>query len=254
MTSGGAELLRPYRKRSSQTAVLTDFDGTLAPIVDDPSEARPLEGTQEVLAGLVGRYQRVAVISGRPVEYLVSRLGSVTGLTLVGLYGLERAVGSRVHVEPEATRWASTIEAVATDADRHAPWGVGVERKGLAVTLHCRTAPQHEEWVKGFASSRAASSGLIAHPGRMSVELRPPIEIDKGTVLRELAAGCSAVIYAGDDVGDLSAFAALRALRAEGLDTLAIAASSEEAPPQLVREADLAVSGPEGVLEVFRSL
>ena len=82
--------LAPWRSAPGSAGVLTDFDGTLAPIVDDPEAARPLDGVAPVLARLGLRYRVVAVVSGRPVAYLLDRLGSPKGVTLVGLYGLEK--------------------------------------------------------------------------------------------------------------------------------------------------------------------
>jgi trehalose 6-phosphate phosphatase len=235
-------------------AVLTDFDGTLAPIVDDPSAAVALPGTEAVLGRLVARYRTVAVISGRPVSYLLARLGGVDGIQLVGLYGLEWFAGGRSQVLPGATAWQAVVEEVAASAEAVAPAGVGVERKGLAVTLHVRVAPEHTDWVERFAEERAAVTGLVVHPGRQSVELRPPVQADKGTVVADLGAGAGAVCYLGDDRGDLPAFDRLADLRRLGVATLAVAVNSAEAPPELLAAADLVVDGPPGALSILRAL
>ncbi len=256
--SGGVERLddqlRPLFAAPRRAAVLTDFDGTLAPIVADPDRAAPLPGVEPTLRRLVDRYARVGVISGRPVRYLLARLGTVAGLDLVGLYGLERADGDQVLVVPQAVAWQPAVETVAAAADREVPAGVSVERKGLAVTLHFRRSPAHAEWVDRFAKQQTAATGLAAHHGRQSVELRPPVEADKGTVVGELAAGCTAVCYLGDDLGDLPAFDRLDALRAAGVTTLAVAVESDEAPGELIERADLVVEGPGGVLDVLHRL
>ncbi|HSS11457.1 MAG TPA: hypothetical protein VLL25_16350, partial [Acidimicrobiales bacterium] len=86
------------------------------------------------------------------------------------------------------------------------------------------------------------------------VELRPPVEADKGTVVEELASGLDAVCFIGDDRGDLPAFAALARLAAEGRDTLAIAVNSDEAPTELLAAADVVVDGPSGVLDLLEAL
>jgi trehalose 6-phosphate phosphatase len=249
--------LSPWLTRPGRSAILTDFDGTLAPIVDDPAKAVPLPGVPATLAALGTRYARVAVISGRPVAYLVDQLGGgaeAAGVTLVGLYGLERVSGGRVEEVSAAAQWRPAVDQVARTAAAEAPAGVGVEHKGLAVTLHVRTAPEQLPWVESWSATQAASTGLVAHPGRMSVELRPPIETDKGTVVRELADGLDAVCYFGDDRGDLPAFAALSRLSQAGRDVLAVAVGSDEAPPELLAAADLVVEGPAGVLELLQTL
>lgn len=236
--------------------MFTDFDGTLAPIVDDPDAALPLPGAVEMLGRMVDRYRRVAVVSGRPVRYLQRRLqlpddGMSPALVLVGLYGLERAEGGAVRVHPDAAVWVPVVENLGREAAGQAPPGVGVERKGLTLSLHARRAPAHLGWIEQFAADASARTGLGITAGKMTVELRPPIAIDKGTVVEELAAGLEAVCFAGDDVGDLDAFAALARLRAAGMATLAVAARSGESPPALLDEADLVVDGPAGVLELF---
>jgi trehalose 6-phosphate phosphatase len=236
--------------------VFTDFDGTLAPIVDDPDAALPLPGAIEMLGRMASRYGRVAVVSGRPVRYLQRRLAApghdvASRLVLVGLYGLERADRGDLLVHPDAAAWAPIVERTGQEAAAGAPAGVGVERKGLTLSLHARRAPEHLGWIERFASDASRRTGLEITAGKMLVELRPPIAVDKGTVVEEMAAGLEAVCFAGDDVGDLAAFGALSRLRAAGLATLAVAVRTDESPPALLDEADLIVDGPSGVLALF---
>jgi trehalose 6-phosphate phosphatase len=98
------------------------------------------------------------------------------------------------------------------------------------------------------------SSGLVAHPGRFSIELRPPLAIDKGTVVRRLSEGCSATCFLGDDLGDLPAFAELGRLRSAGLVTVGVAAVDPESAAEVADAADLVVSGPAGALMVLEML
>ncbi len=247
--------LIPWTSDPGRAAIMTDFDGTLAPIVDDPERAIPDAGAVPVLRRLAARYATVAVVSGRPVRYLAERLAGVDGLVLAGLYGLERQQDGVVAEAAGAPAWRDAIAAIADRAEREAPPGVGVERKGLAVTLHVRTAPQHQAWIERFGADQAAAAGLVAHGGRMSVEVRPPVRIDKGTVVAELAAGAHAVCYFGDDVGDLPAFDALRRLRAEqGITTLGVAVRSPEMPDAMLAATDATVDGPAAVVGVLEAL
>lgn len=240
----------------TRSGVFTDFDGTLAPIVDDPDRARPLPGTSEVLKALAGRFATVAVVSGRPLAYLADHLPDAGETVLIGLYGLERGHGRPLVIEeaPAARAWRAAVDAAAGAAEATAPAPLLVERKGLAVTLHYRQAPALARWAGDFAAAQAAATGLVAHPGKMSVELRPPVETDKGTVVDELASGLGAACFFGDDLGDLPTFAALDRLRAAGVTTLAVAVSGAETPADLIAAADLVVDGPPGALELLRTL
>jgi trehalose-phosphatase len=186
----------------------------------------------------------------------MSRLAGAGATELVGLYGMERTGGDRgaVTVSPAASAWRAALAAAAEEAEAAAPRGVVVERKGLATTLHYRQAPEHASWADGFAARQVSGRGLVAHPGKMSVELRPPVPTDKGTVVAELAAGLDAVCFIGDDMGDLPAFSQLAQLRAAGVATLAVAVDAGETPRQLIEAADLTVEGPPGVARLLDSL
>jgi trehalose 6-phosphate phosphatase len=250
-------LLAPWRDAPEAAAVLTDFDGTLSAIVDDPEAAIALPGVPETLSRLAQRFSLVAVISGRPVAYLMDRLASPPGVTLIGLYGLEKGEGSDITPLPQAGRWRRVVAQVADAAQAAAPPGVYVERKGLSVGLHVRRAPQWASWVEQWAAAAAHRSGLVVHPAKMSLELVPPVATDKGVVVADLAAGrvgLAAVCFIGDDVGDLPAFDALDRLAATGVLTLAVAVLSAESPPALLARADLVVNGPAGALALLHDL
>ena len=254
-------LLRPLAASPGTSGILTDFDGTLAPIVGDPAAAKPLAGAVELLHRLARRYARVAVVSGRPVSFLSEKLeladgNRQSGLLATGLYGLETAEGDQVRAHPEADQWRPVAAATADLADEQAPPGVLVERKGLSVTLHYRGNPAAEVWCRRWAVEQAERTGLVLHPARMSDELRPPIPVDKGTVVADLASGLDAVCFLGDDLGDLPAFAALKGLEEleGGFIAVTVAVRSTEAPPELLEQADLVVDGPAGTLSLLRTL
>ncbi len=130
-----------------------------------------------------------------------------------------------------------------------------VEGKGLAVTVHWRQAPEAQEWAAGAVASESERSGLRAHPGRMSIELRPALAVDKGSVTRSLVEGYSAACYLGDDLGDLPAFAALADLTARaGMPTVSVAVVDAESDPEVIEAADLIVSGPDEALALLEWL
>lgn len=258
-------VLAPLVQHPDRSAVITDFDGTLAPIVSDPATARPVDGAIEVLARLAKRFAVVAVISGRPASFLVDRMASAPGASppdglssvrLVGLYGLEQAGGGgAVTVEPGAERWRAVVGEAVERLRAVAPPGVEVEPKGLATTVHWRRAPEAADRMLAVVEAEASHTGLRSHRGRMSIELRPPTDTDKGSVVRALATGCAAAGYFGDDLADLPAFAALSDLaRTGGLATASIAAVDDESAAEVAGAADVAVAGPSGVLGALRWL
>lgn len=237
-----------------RTAVLTDFDGTLAAVVDDPAEARPLPGAVDALEALRERGFIVVVISGRPVAFLARHLPAEIDLS--GLYGLEWRRSGEVGEHPGATTWAAAVEE-AVDRAREALPGILVEPKRLTLTLHYRTAPERRAEVEAYAEAESERTQLEARPAKSSVELHPPVEADKGTAVAEVIAGRSAMeaaCFLGDDVGDLPAFAALDQLAAGGIRTVKIGVSSSEAPDELAAVTDVLLDGSDDAVRFLDEL
>jgi trehalose 6-phosphate phosphatase len=222
-----------------QAAILLDVDGTLAPIVSRPEDAQVHDDARAELSRLVLLYALVACISGRTGED-ARRLVQVEGLRYVGTHGLE--------LEPEAEHWRDRIHEFAA----HVDWPV--EDKGLSVSFHYRRAEDEAAAVDYLeeVAGRARAAGLVPRFGRKVLELRPPVPADKGTAVRRLLAetGLSRALYAGDDTTDLDAFRALRGLELG----VRVAVSSDEAPAELLRGADLVVGSPAQLLDLLRRL
>ena len=231
--------LARLRSEPGRAAVLLDVDGTLAPIVARPELAVVPEEARAEVRRLVGRYALVACISGRTGAEAARRVG-VEGVVYVGVHGLELA--------PEAERWR---EALRPFAEEDWPW---LEDKGLTVAFHWREALDDAEARRSLeaVAERARADGLEARWGRKVLELRPPVEADKGTAVRALLAerGLERALYAGDDTTDLDAFRGL-----DGLElAVRIAVASAEGPPELREAADLVVGSPAELLELLGTL
>ena len=240
--------------------IALDFDGTLAPIVADPARARALPaavGAMTILAPLV---RVMAVITGRPamtaVEY--GSLRRIPGVVVLGLYGRQRWADGKLSSPPAPPGLAVARQRLpGLLAAAGAPEGTWVEDKTDALAVHTRRAADPAAALaalRGPLVDLAADTGLRAQDGRLVIELRPP-GADKGQALRDLVAeaGPSAVLYAGDDVGDRPAFAAIRELRSAGLPGLAVCAGSAEVT-ELADLADLVLDGPEGVAGLLVAL
>lgn len=248
-----------WAMQPSAGGLLCDYDGTLAPIVEDRDHAEPLAGVTRTLTQLAGRLQVVGVVSGRPLEFLVPKLGPPKGVSLFGLYGLERLYGGpegqgAARVSEAALAWKDVVGLAAAQAELAAPPGVEVERKGFSFALHSRRHPELASWALEWARDKALEKGLVVQPGRLSVELLPPVGFGKGTVVEDVSKSLRALCYIGDDSGDLPAFEALRRLRCTGKATLAVGVASPEQPAELAGVVDLLVSGPDGVLQLLRGL
>jgi trehalose 6-phosphate phosphatase len=253
----GLELgpLEVLLEEPSRTAVMVDFDGTLAPIVADPSSARAVPGAAQTLASLAGSFGSVAVVSGRPGDFLARRLRTAgSAVRLFGLYGLEEVVDGEGRIDPRVEPWLPIVAAAREAAGRSVPAGVGLEDKTVSLTIHWRNAPGAAGWAIGFAESQTDRVGLRHRFGRMSVELLPPVDSDKGTVVESVAAGMHAACFFGDDLGDLDAFNALDRLARKGTACVRVAVGDEESPTEVLAAADLVVDGPSVACRLLRSL
>jgi trehalose 6-phosphate phosphatase len=244
----GALLADPGR-----ALIAVDFDGTLAPIVPDPEQARALPAAVTALTDLATLVGTLAVLTGRPartaVEY--AALDQVPGVVVLGHYGRQRWHDGQLDAPPAPAGLAIARERLPSVlAAAAAAAGTWVEDKGDALAVHTRRAADPVAalgQIRAPMLRLAADTGLRAEPGRLVIELRPDGS-DKGVALTGLAAerARSAVMFCGDDLGDRPAFAAVRRLRREGTPGIAVCSGSAEVT-DLAGEADLVVDGPPGI-------
>ncbi len=253
----GLDALLAYPGRA---LIATDFDGTLSPIVTRPGDARAYRGAVPALAALAQTVGTVAVITGRAPADVV-RLGglqAIPGLIVLGHYGWQRwQDGQLTAPEPGTAIEAARAALPGLLRDAGAPAGISIEDKTHALAVHTRGTEAPEAALRALRvplGELAAELELTAEPGRFVIELRPP-GVDKGSALTHLVAERSAasVLFCGDDLGDLPAFAAVRALRADGVEGCAVASASAESP-QVAAAADLVVGGPKGVVELLAAI
>ncbi|TDB84590.1 trehalose-phosphatase [Actinomadura sp. KC216] len=261
-TAAGTGGLDAIRKTPAGAVLGFDFDGTLAPIVADPASARAHPGAAPALARLAPRVGALVIVTGRPAAVAVEYGGfeGIEGLVVLGQYGLERWE-SGVLTEPEPPPGVAEARAKLPGvlAAAGAPPETFVEDKGQALAVHTRRCAEPEvalERLRSILAALAERTGLALEPGRLVLELRPP-GMDKGMALRAFIADRgerpSAVLFAGDDLGDLAAFDAVESLRAEGVPGVLVCSGSTEVTA-LAERADLVVDGPSGVVELLETL
>jgi trehalose 6-phosphate phosphatase len=264
-TAAGTEGLAALLARPDKAVVVLDFDGTLADIVPDPEQARAHPRAVPALAALAPRVASVAILTGRPAGVAV-RYGGFAGvpgldhLVVLGHYGAERwdAVTGTVNTPDPHPGVAAARAELPGFLDRFGAWrGTWIEEKGQAVAVHTRRAgdPQAAfEALRAPLAELAARHGLMLEPGRLVLELRPP-GVDKGVALTAYVheTGAETVVYAGDDLGDLAAFAAVDQLRAEGHPGLLICSGGTDVP-EVASRADLVLPGPGAVADFLASV
>jgi len=233
----------------SPSALITDIDGTISAIAPTPFEALVDPIALEALNRLSEQLAVVAVVSGRAPGAAAEMVG-LPGLIYIGNHGMERIVHGVpwTHPAAEAARLSiaaalAEIEAGVREQDP-APWLL-VENKGVTGTVHYRLAEDPgmaAGLLEPLALVAAERHGLRLSPGRMIVELRPALAVNKGTAIVDLVTelGLRGVVFFGDDVTDVDGFVALRALRDDGMvATLNVAVLGSETSPAVIAESDM---------------
>ena len=274
--AAGLGPLAPLRADPGRAAILTDVDGTLAPIVPRPEEAAVPSRASEALRRLSQRYGLVGCVSGRRAEE-ARRLVGVEDIAYAGNHGLELLLPgeSELRFDPALEgREGDAAEFLAElGPDALAGAGLRLEDKGPIQALHWRGA-EDDRAAEAHAheiGATAGRAGLELRWGRKVLELRPPGGGGKDAAVAALLTAPPAArssfepdsdskldraVYAGDDRTDLDAFRRLHELQRDGeLEAaVCVGVASDEGPAEIAAEADLTVDGPPGWLALLEAL
>ena len=234
---------------SQPFGLITDIDGTIAELAPTAEAVRVDSGCARQLKSLVSRLPIVAAISGRLAKVARNIVG-VDGIVYYGNHGLERWSEGKVEIKPSAQDYvAKTTEVIRELSPLLLPLGVVFEDKGAGLVFHYRALPNREEVMgiilKELSRSHAAREFNV-DKARAVIELRPPLKVTKGTVLKEVIEDyhLRAAIYMGDDVSDIDAFNIMRTLSdSETFQGLAVGVIGDETPPEVTKRADLFLQG-----------
>ncbi len=212
-----------------RTLLAFDFDGTLAPLCEDPAAARMRDSTRTLLR-LVSLLYPCAVISGRSRADVAPRLEGIPLVAIVGNHGAEAGSGPVDRsVRNVVATWREAARSRLRDVD-----GVDVEDKGLSLAIHYRRAPSPasaEEAVNGAVKTLA---GACVFPGHAVVTVVPPDRHDKGLALSCVLSriGRKRALYVGDDTTDEDAFRSEAVEVAVRVGASALSAAGYFVPPQ----------------------
>jgi trehalose 6-phosphate phosphatase len=245
--------IRPLRQvlTKRDLGIFSDIDGTLAPIVDRPEDARVSPRCRALLSDLMSEGVGIVLITGRTLE-MAQRMTNLQGVVFGANHGMTIAIDGREEVLDAVREYESRAREVYEQTSHIMGGGVFVEVTGPNLAYHYRMANderESRETIVETIGSAPAARGFQMREGRKVIELRPALEINKGTALGQLAdrLKAEAILCLGDDATDIDMFTATADLRNRGLDCATVAVSSEEAAPEVMANADYYVEGVPGV-------
>ncbi len=232
--------------------LVIDVDGTISPIVSHPDAAQVTPICRSLLDALVPRLTLVAVISGRAVADVRARVG-LPNLVYMGNHGLDWWANGTIHTVPEAATARHALETALEDVRARQVPGMMIEDKGATASIHYRQTADPSVIAETFfpvLERIAIQYNLRLFQGRMVFELRPSVDVNKGSAFLHLITEyrLDGAVYLGDDTTDIDALHAARRLRQAGTCyALGIGVESDDMPAALREAADLIVPGVQGV-------
>lgn len=236
--------------------LITDVDGTISRLVDEPDAATIVPRSRAALASLQQKLPLVAVVSGRAAADVAQRVG-LPGLVYVGNHGLERWENGRLFPLADIAPYRPALERAKTAVEQIAPDGMWVEDKGATLSIHYRlTADPGATYqqYKPQIAAMAAAEGLRFFEGRLIFELRPPVEAHKGTAFTALVEeyGLDTAVFLGDDVTDVDAMKAAHELRKNGrCYTLTIGVRTDHTPASVLAHSDFLADDVDDVADLL---
>ncbi|OFW57718.1 MAG: trehalose-phosphatase [Candidatus Solincola sediminis] len=245
-----------FKKDPRHSGIFLDFDGTISDIAPKPGIAQLHPRAAHILPSLATRYP-LCVLSGRRAANVAEIVG-LPHIHYIGVHGMEW-LEDEPKIDPEILPFLPRLDRARQKLQSELDElpGVTVEDKMLTLGLHYREAPEQEDKALDLAQKLADTLGLKVRRGRKVVELRAPVDVDKGTALGRLSHAwrLKRALYAGDDLTDVDAFRGLRRLiREGGFEGTAIAVLSDETPIELEAVADITVLGVDGLLDILAQL
>ncbi len=240
-----------------------DIDGTLSPIAPTPDEARLFPGVQALLAE-ARQYAHVAIMTGRAIEGGAAMI-NLEGLTYIGSHGLEWSNGlptsSTIQISPEAMVYAEPGSQLLTLAEQQLADlpGVFVDRKRIGGSIHYRLSPDPEQarqTILDRLTGPAHAANMRLSEGKRVVEVKTPLNINKGRALRTFAEqfAVQGLLFAGDDRTDLDAILEIERLRQEGMDAISIVVQHADTLPELLAHANIVVQEVDGMAQLLREI
>ncbi|MGZ7067262.1 MAG: trehalose-phosphatase [Methanobacterium sp.] len=248
-------------KEDSNTAIITDIDGTISEIVPTPMEATVAPQIRETMEEMSDKFKFTGVMTGRSINNAREMMES-DKLIYIGNHGLEQFKNGEITIEKKVKDYIGIIKKVAQSIQKElSEYGcVLFQDKELSFTVHYRLCDNPEE-IRRIAlsviSNIEESRKLKIAEGRMVIEIRPPIGDDKGTILQKFIHDndIKKIIYLGDDITDSDAFRKLNELRNQGMvESFSIAVKSNETPEYVIQSANFYVNSVSEVHEFFKWL
>jgi trehalose 6-phosphate phosphatase len=236
--------------------LVTDMDGTISHIVEDPEDAVVTPRNCELLQQLHKKLTLLSVVSGRSLRSVAERM-QLPGVVYIGNHGLERCVDGQVKYRFNKERYRPRLESSVEELQKIQLDGVRVEDKGVTATIHYRQSDDPQtayEFLLPLIQKIATQHGLEFFEGRMIFELRPPVKADKGSAFEELVHEFSldGALYIGDDTTDIAALKMAQQLRQEQkCFAIGVGVMSNDNPDELLMEADLIAFGVPDVENLF---
>lgn len=245
-------LLAPLLSQD-RLGIITDFDGTLSPIVNDPDAAAIHPHSKELLTALAPRLALLAVVSGRGAP-AIHRMTGIEDAVYVGNHGMERWVDGDI-VTPEAVAaYRPNLEGVLALLEPHMEGGMHIEDKGATASVHYRRTDDPAataERLRPVLEHITQQHDIALHSGKMVYELRPPLKQDKGTAFRSLVDEfkLTGALFLGDDVTDVAALQAAGELREAGtVYAVGVGVRHDDDTPQAILDhSDVLADGVEDV-------